>query len=69
MKMYNKKIIIEVLEREIRAELEYLPNNNVEAKQLIEAYKDFNKSYFKGIDYIANNEMLKDLLKEMEEIK
>ena len=55
MKFYNKKIIEDILSRELEAEFHHFQGNLKEPilKDALNAYIDFVKSYFKGITQLS----------------
>ena len=63
MNYENKKFTFDLLLCELENEQDYQTNSN-EVKKLTQVALDFNKSYFKGIDQIANSIQINDILKE-----
>ncbi len=62
MKAENKEFTFDLLLRELEAEIDLKPKSD-EAKKVEEVVKDFNQSYFKGIDRLTNYMMIDDVLK------
>ena len=58
----NKVVVFNILLLELENEVRY-KCDSVEAKRILVAIKDFNKSYFKGMTKLSNNIMINEALK------
>ena len=59
----NKEYVFDLLLRELQSEVEF-KSKSEEVRTTLEATKDFNASYFKGIDRLTNYMMIEDIIKE-----